>query len=157
EAKLSEYDSRVAPYFGRLMLVDKLRETRALYGFNRIFPESDWKLPDRKGLLWKNPPDWKNSWLPAYVVHGEGIFLELDGARLAAWEMSSGVQARVDRLAANYATVQKARRLRERDLTPRFVLLHTLAHLIMNQLTFECGYSSAALRERLYVSSGPDP
>ena len=26
----------------------------------------------------------------------------------------------------------------------------------MNQLTFECGYSSAALRERLFISSNPD-
>lgn len=157
EAVLSQYDTRVAPFFSRLMLIDKLRETRALYGFNRIFPESDWKLADRKALLWKKPPNWKQSWLPAYVVHGEGIFLELEESKLAAWEASTGVRARVDRLASNYATVQQARRLRERNLTPRFMLLHTLAHLIMNQLTFECGYSSAALRERLYLSDGPNP
>lgn len=156
-ADLRQYDTRLAPLFSRLMLVDKLRETRALYGFNRIFPESDWKLADRKALLWKRPPDWKSSWLPAYVVHGEGILLELDEVKLVAWETSAGVQRRVDRLASNYATVQRARKLRERDLTPRFVLLHTLSHLIMNQLTFECGYSSAALRERLYVSGGPHP
>ena len=45
------------------------------------------------------------------------------------------------------------RRLRDRQIGPRFILIHTFAHLIMNQLTFECGYSSAALRERLYISS----
>lgn len=157
QANLTHYDTRVAGLLGRLMLIDKLRETRALYGFNRIFPEGDWKLPDRKALLWKSPPDWKQSWLPAYVVHGEGIFLELDEARLTAWESRPDVKARVDRLVSNYATVQQARRLRQRELTPRFVLLHTLAHLIMNQLTFECGYSSAALRERLYVTDGPQP
>lgn len=153
--ELGRYDSRVTPFFSRLMLVDKLRETRALYGFNRIFPEGDWKLPDRKALLWKRPPDWKTSWLPAYVVHGEGIFFELDEPKLAAWETLPDVQRRVDRLASNFATVQRARQLRQRDLTPRFVLLHTIAHLLMNQLTFECGYSSAALRERLYVSDEP--
>jgi hypothetical protein len=27
----------------------------------------------------------------------------------------------------------------------------------MNQLTYECGYSSAALRERLYISGGETP
>ncbi|MFD8197664.1 Zn-binding domain-containing protein [Streptomyces wuyuanensis] len=41
-------------------------------------------------------------------------------------------------------------------MSPRFILLHTLAHLLINQLTYECGYSSASLRERLYVSPGPD-
>ncbi len=33
------------------------------------------------------------------------------------------------------------------------MLLHTFAHILMNRLTFECGYSSAALKERLYVSN----
>jgi hypothetical protein len=32
------------------------------------------------------------------------------------------------------------------------VLLHTLAHVLIARLTFECGYSAASLRERLYVS-----
>src|SRR5260370_5479053 len=42
--------------------------------------------------------------------------------------------------------------MRKKPIGPRFILLHTLSHLIMNRLTFECGYSSAALRERLYVA-----
>ena len=39
------------------------------------------------------------------------------------------------------------------ELHPVFIMIHTFAHLLMNQLTFECGYSSASLRERLYFSS----
>jgi hypothetical protein len=31
-----------------------------------------------------------------------------------------------------------------------------MAHLIINQLIFECGYSTASLRERLYGSSDQD-
>ena len=34
------------------------------------------------------------------------------------------------------------------------VLIHTLAHLFIRQLSLDCGYSSASLRERLYA--GPD-
>ena len=41
---------------------------------------------------------------------------------------------------------------RLRDISPRMVMLHTLAHLLINELVFTCGYSSASLRERLYVS-----
>ena len=55
-----------------------------------------------------------------------------------------------------YGRLQETRHLRDRPLGPRFVLLHTLAHLIINRLTFECGYSTAALRERLYASANPD-
>src|SRR5690606_32870580 len=42
-----------------------------------------------------------------------------------------------------------------KPITPRLVLLHTFAHLLINELTFESGYSTAALRERLYASASP--
>jgi hypothetical protein len=32
------------------------------------------------------------------------------------------------------------------------IMLHTVAHLLINELVFTCGYSSASLRERLFVS-----
>jgi hypothetical protein len=51
--------------------------------------------------------------------------------------------------------MRQTRHLRDRRIGPRYILLHTLAHLLINRLTFECGYSSAALRERLYVSENP--
>jgi hypothetical protein len=56
---------------------------------------------------------------------------------------------------ARYEMIQEQRHLRQRQITPRFILLHTFAHLLINRLTFECGYSSAALRERLYISENP--
>jgi hypothetical protein len=42
----------------------------------------------------------------------------------------------------------------------RFVLLHTLAHALINELAIECGYSSASIRERIYSrepGDGADP
>jgi len=52
-----------------------------------------------------------------------------------------------------YNEAQEKRNAKARLISPRFILIHTFAHLLMNRLTFECGYSSAALRERLYVSN----
>jgi hypothetical protein len=154
---LGDYSPPIAELFGRIVLVEQLRETRALWGFNRIFPESEDGLRDRRAMMWRSAPDWRHSWLPAYVVHGEGIFLELNDQALQAWEQHPWVQGRIDRLAYLYERARHARRLRHRVLSPRFVLVHTLAHVIINQLTYECGYSSAALRERLYVSTGTRP
>ena len=37
----------------------------------------------------------------------------------------------------------------------RYVLLHTLSHLLIRQLTIDCGYQEAALKERIY-STYPD-
>jgi hypothetical protein len=150
---LLDYEPNFSQHFGLVVLVDQLRETRALVGFNRVFPEGPWNPRDRRAMLWAQPPDWKDSWLPAYVVSGEAIYLGLDRTRLAKWETRANVLERVGRLEEHYRRVQRRRHLRDRQITPRFVLLHTLSHVIMNELTFECGYSSAALRERLYVSA----
>ena len=35
-------------------------------------------------------------------------------------------------------------------------MLHTLSHLLISQLSFECGYSVASLSERLYCSNKED-
>jgi hypothetical protein len=155
--KLSNYQPDMADYFSRIMLVDKLKETRVLTGFTRILPETEQPLQELQSLLWHKPPQ-KDSWLPAYVVYGEGIFIEFNETRLRQWLHKHGdeIHYRIQPLVKRYQKIQEQRHLRKRSITPRFILLHTFAHLLMNRLTFECGYSSAALRERLYVSDNPD-
>lgn len=152
----SAYAADLQSFFSRITLVEKLRETRAFAGFSRVFTEDARTLAQRKDSLWLNPPRRRASWLPAYVVYGEGLFLEFDEQRLAGWEGRQDVQSRVAILAARFGALREGRHLRERDVTPRLVLLHTFAHLLITRLTFECGYSSASLRERLFVSSNPE-
>lgn len=140
------------PYLERVRSLDVLRETRALRGFTRV-RDDVLKLSVGKGLLRRRPLPPIQDWLPAYVVKGEGIYFELDPARLAAWEVRAEVQARAHKITDHYGHVASQRGLENRTLTPRFVLLHTLGHLLINELVFACGYSSASLRERLYVST----
>lgn len=154
---LGDYESAVAARFARINLIDQLRETRALYGFSRIVPEVARTLPEQRSMLWLTEPDFKASWLPAYIVNGEGIYLELDESDLADWESREDVRRRLSVLVQQYNLAKAERGLAERSIIPRFVLLHTLAHLLINQLTFDCGYSSASLRERLYCATGEQP
>lgn len=144
----------LAPYLERVRSVDTLRETRALRGFTRV-RDDVLKLSVGKALLRRAPLIPDQDWLPAYVVKGEGIYFELDPERLSTWEASSEVQARAQKITDHYGRVASQRGVEERTLTPRFVLLHTLGHLLINELVFACGYSSASLRERLYVSTTP--
>lgn len=143
--------SDLRQHFGRVRSVEVLRETRALRGFTRV-RDDVLKLSAGKALLRRRPLPPEHDWLPAYVVKGEGIYLELDQNRLSEWENRPEVQARANKIAAHYGDVARHRGLQERSLSPRFVLLHTLGHLVINELVFACGYSSASLRERLYVS-----
>lgn len=148
-------DPSLASYLGRVRSVDVLRETRVLRGFTRV-RDSDLKLSEGKRLLRRRASDSNEDWLPAYVVKGEGIYFELEPSRLATWEARSIVQERANRLGGLYRAAAEQQLLRARQITPRLVLLHTLAHLLINELTLACGYSSASLRERLYVSASDD-
>ena len=149
------YDERIRPFIDRISLIERLRETRVLTGFNRIYPEQPLTSDSRLAQLWKRVPEWRDRWLPAYKVFGEGIFIELSGARVAGWR-DGDVAQRAGTVQHRYGNARQDRRLRPRTVTPTFLLVHTFAHLLINQLTFDCGYSTAALRERLYVSDSPE-
>jgi hypothetical protein len=154
---IANYSKWVQEGFDRVNLVDELRETRVLHGFSRIRPESTRSLQDLRSMLWRREPDANRTWLPAYIVKGEGIYLELNEKKLRGWEKRPAVASRLDVILRNPDPMKTGRGLEDPDLVPRFVLIHTLAHVLMNQLTFECGYSSASLRERLFCAAGTNP
>lgn len=133
----------------RTVLVDRLREVRALEGFHRVTPGGADTLV--RADLGRGLP-----WLPAIEVRGEGIFLSLDEVRLADWEGADAVAARVEALQNRVDASFLRDRLLEHTgprLTPRYVLLHTLGHILIRRLAFESGYSATSLRERVYARS----
>jgi hypothetical protein len=141
-------------WFAHLVKVHRLREVTALLGFRRITRDN----PDvfSTAACYAPLSTQPMAWLPAIELRGEGLFLELELSRLREWEKKQAVQDRLESLREHFRLLA----LREhwqngRPPSARFVLVHTLAHLLIRQLTLECGYSSASLRERLYVAS-PD-
>jgi len=157
EVSVDHYGQSLNRYFSRVNLVSKLRETRALAGFTRILPENDLSFIERQSLLRRtSSSEKKDNWLPAYVVYGEGIFLELNEQWLQTWEAREDVIERASPLLGQYQKLFQINKTRQKSLGPRFILLHTFAHLLINRLTFECGYGAAALRERLYISDNRD-
>lgn len=146
----SKYASWFAPLFCDVVLVTRLRETRVLTGFSRIVPPeaSDGPLASLS-IAPKN-------WLPAFSVRGEGIFLRLNKERVSQWCVQPRITARISTIQNQLDRLYTSRGREHRVITPQFVLMHTLAHLLIRQLAFECGYDSSSLRERLYVSSEPE-
>jgi hypothetical protein len=144
--------AEVAPFLSKyvdsVVLVKKLREVVALKGFTRISPE--YSLTDDDsfqpvGIRQKN-------WLPGVELKGEGIFIRFREEVIKEWEQ---------KYEGRFKVLQKrrgeARFILNRDnLSPRYVLLHTLSHLLIRQLTLQCGYSSAAIKERIYSSFPSD-
>jgi hypothetical protein len=147
-ADLGGYDEDVAQYFSRIRLVHKLRETRALAGFTRLLPPDGSLTSDRLQKL--KLDEAGIDWLPAMKVYGEGIFLELNFAAIKRWfYQEPAIAKRIEPLVKQYNAARILRGQPQRNITQKFLLLHTLAHVLINQLSFDCGYGSASLRERL--------
>ncbi len=137
------------------MLVKRLREVRALQGFTRGVAPLESEPDHRLAALHQSDINW----LPAIEVKGEGVFLKFDEDRLQAWETKPEVIKQVEQMRLNHLAL-----LRERTRTdskakapgspvsPRFVLLHTLAHVLINEWSLDGGYPASALRERLYAN-----
>ena len=141
-------------FLSSVVAVEKLRETRVFAGFSRLIGRHPVGAPSPSNMLWRQyPAHAEHRWLPAAVVHGEGIFLELNEVMLSTWERRPEVIAHIAVLQQNHNACVQRYKWDEMEVAPRFVLLHTLAHLLINRLVYECGYGSASLRERLYVSS----
>ena len=139
----------------RVILARKLLEVRALVGFTRIDPAgaaTDDGVSTTVAPIYRSRQDW----LPAVEVRGEGVFIELDEAAVSAWEEEPGVQKLAHSMAEKF-TQWEAERNSEPSPFPgaRYVLLHTLAHTLIRQLSLDCGYSASSVRERIYSSIEP--
>ena len=135
-----------------ISIVEKIRETKVMYGFSRLVAETPVGSPPPQHMLWKEMPhDQGEKWLPASITYGEGIFLKLSQKKLTDWESRENVKAHIAALKARYLKVSTDSGRRAIEISPRLIMIHTLAHLLMKRLTFECGYGSSSLRERLYV------
>lgn len=141
---ISVYNPVISKYFKSISLVHKLRETKAFVGFSRVEPKEIPIAEQKKILRLGN-----ESWLPAIQVQGEGIFFEFNKDELTRWANQSNVKSRLKILQECYRK-SKWGGSSTGDLRPEFVLIHTFAHLLINQLSFECGYGSSSIQERIY-------
>ncbi len=142
----------------RVAIVRRLREVRALAGFTRIDgsfdPETDEEEQQRYRVqsLSQNELHWR----PAVELRGEGIFIELPEALVRRWEAKNSVTTRSAAMERAHADWRHERELPSAPYPgARFVLLHSLAHLLIQGLALDCGYSSSSIRERIYSSSDP--
>lgn len=145
---------KIRLYFDHIVRVVRLREVMAIKGFTRINPPGDEDNTNISPIQIK-----KSNWLPAIEVRGEGIFLSLDSVRLHEWEKQKKIRDRAADIQRGWQAEWDERFDTDQTspvVTARYLLVHTCAHALIRQLSLECGYSSASLRERLYVGQDDD-
>lgn len=138
---IEKYGEPVSGWLECVSLVEKLAETRALTGFNRIDPgAADPSALSRERV----------NWLPAFRVLGEGIFLGFNVERLG-----EAVDANRRRLAPLLQRIAATGRC-SLEVSEELVLIHSLAHVLIKRLSWEAGYGSSSIRERIYTSLDPN-
>lgn len=145
--------SDLSIYFNRIIKVHRLKEILVLLGFTRNdIPEPE--VRDPKSIVWLGSKKGISSWLPAIEVFGEGIFIEFNINSINNWiDSNNEVKLRSNvmrKLYRNYIQEKGWSLQGERDIV--YVLLHTLSHVLIKELSLQSGYSTSALKERIYFN-----
>ena len=132
----------------------RLREVLALIGFTRleaamrdIHGEYDTDVERAEIAL-------EPSWYPAIENRGEGVFVQLSSEAVEHWQQRPGVRRRLDELYRGHQAWVENRKVQMAFPGGPYVLLHTLAHLLIQSLAMRCGYPASSLRKRIYAENG---
>ncbi len=119
----------------RITPVSRLRMVLVQTGYQRVDPQAATTMSvafDRGGRVW----------YPGVELFGEGIFIDLDDTPTAV----SGARAQVwQRLHSSTGTPDPVQH-------PLHVWWHSLSHRLLTTLSVDSGYSSTAIRERVYLT-----
>lgn len=150
--QLSELTDKYRDRFQRVVLVHRLREVVALLGFTRFEPA----ITDNDGELSINvtsaPLARETTWLPAIENRGEGIFLAFSESAIKDWQKRPEVAKRSMQLEKGFDSWAERKQAKEASFPGLpYLMLHSLAHLLITTVSLECGYSASAIRERIYA------
>lgn len=134
---------KVGRLINKVVSVARLKEIMVMKGFQRVSREGPLVPPDIDG---------GSDWFPALELFGEGIFFTLNESVLRDWE-------RQDQAIKRAAPILKRYKSSGMNfdppvvVSPRFLLLHALAHMFIKELESQAGYPAASLKERIYCDS----
>jgi hypothetical protein len=146
-----------------VVAVRSLKMTTVQIGYTRLEASSpDQYLADTgkddQEVVIKFITDYKSreQYLPAFESYGEGIFIGLASDKLMSWAngilLNEGSNHYFDSLLYKISESPffGVMGLRSKVQLIRFILLHSLSHILIKELEFLCGYPAASMHERIY-------
>ncbi|WP_430399093.1 DrmB family protein [Flavobacterium sp.] len=145
-------------YFTSLKQVSELKLTQVQLSFNRNKPRVGFQ--DQNGNIGYSSnvkriyegEDDQQYVLPSVQNYGEGIFFQFNEDSLNKLVNDTRIQniivRNLDKHDQGYGTWEMLNRCGQ-----KYFIIHSFSHLIMRELEFACGYPTASLKERLYISS----
>lgn len=148
----------LSTYFTSIKQVSELKVTQVQLSFNRNKPRIGYQ--DQNGNLNYSSnskrifegKDSEQYVLPAVQNYGEGIFFQFNEDSINKFIGDERFQNILNRNLKpqdqGYGTWEVLNRCGQ-----KYFIVHSFSHLIMRELEFACGYPTASLKERLYISS----
>src|SRR5690606_14706653 len=98
--------------------------------------------------------------LPANETLGEGLFFEFSNEKIENW-ISENINELENRFGKYLNTIPDSNsqglssKMKIYNNKYKHFLIHSFSHMMMRELEFSCGYPTASLKERLYISTNP--
>lgn len=158
-----EISSLVQYGISNLTQIKRLKLTTVQVAYTRQEPlsqnlfllgeDEDLKIKAKYTSKWANQTEY----LPAVESFGEGIFISLDNDRIEKWldksfennEFSQRIFTIKENI-ENHDYIEKDKFKSDRHLG-KFILIHTLSHILIKELEFLVGYPATSLNERLFI------
>lgn len=133
--------------------VYRLQELVVQTGFHRLASSDQEQVIKRVTKNDKNimfSESGKPTWYPAKMQYGEGIFIEFNSDILDKWRSSKPVKSKLNKL-NNRKSPEFSPDLFN---NPSNILIHTLSHGLLHELSKYSGYPVIALSEKIYSFEG---
>ncbi len=129
----------------------RMREVLALIGFTRLEAvmrdvHGEYDTDVERADIAIEP-----QWFPAVENRGEGVLVQLKADAVKAWLGRAPVRERIAALVQGHRAWERERKSAHEFPDGPYILLHTLAHLLIQSLALRCGYPASSIRERIYA------
>lgn len=151
------FETKTESIIESVNFVDRLQELMVQTDFHRDNPSDEIESfdnatkADQPSMIFSKEYQTRD-WYPAKVMYGEGIFIKFQTDILQRWSQNENVQTRFNKLQKRTADFYMGSRFK----APSDVLIHTLSHAMIKELSRHCGYPMTSIRERLYLEPGQE-
>ena len=152
-------------FFKKIQQVEELKVTNVQLDFTRVKPKErivvNGEVKESSSGQNIFSIDSKELFtLPANENLGEGIFFEFSNEYIDKWisENTATLEDRFEKYfkeLPNPNTQGLSSKMKIYNNKYKHFLIHSFSHMMMRELEFTCGYPTASLKERLYISTNP--
>jgi hypothetical protein len=140
-----------------LISIRSLNMASVLCSYSRLQPVSFGTIYELGKSRHVTLAGYNTRFLPTVPSAGEGFLIVFNDAVISRWySLAKDNPGFTERLEAHKKGLAKFNPFDVSDKSEytlcKYILLHTISHLLIKQLEYVCGYPAASMNERIYVS-----